>query len=158
MQIIKSNDSIDLDTKGHRYAIVVARFNPKITEGLLQGALEALRENGVAEESIHIVKVPGAFELPLVSKKLAQTGRFDAIVALGAIIRGETSHFDFVANQSAAGVLDASLSTGVPIMYGILTTDNVQQAEARSTKKEGNCGYHYTLGAIEMVNVLKKIL
>jgi len=153
----KHYDTINLDTGGHRYAIVVARFNQEITERLLEGAIDGLEEHGVSEESIHISWVPGAFELPLVAKRLAETGRFDAVICLGAVIRGDTAHFDYVADGAASGILKASLATNIPVLFSVLTTENWEQAEERAGIKEANNGYTGALSAIEMVNLLNSI-
>jgi 6,7-dimethyl-8-ribityllumazine synthase len=135
---------------GRRVGLVLSRFNPEIGEGLLAGALRALKEAGVAEADVTLVSVPGALESPLALQRLAQTGRYDALVALGAVIRGETYHFEIVANESAAGVSSVQLETGVPIGNGILTCETEEQARARMDAK----GYEATLAAIELANLL----
>ncbi|MCC5831609.1 MAG: 6,7-dimethyl-8-ribityllumazine synthase [Chlamydiales bacterium] len=155
--IEKDYKTVDLNTEGHSYGVVAARFNREITERLLEGALEGLKEFGVREEAMHISWVPGAFELPLVAKRLAESGRFDAVICLGAVIRGETPHFDYVAEGAAAGILKASLATDVPVIFSVLTTENWEQAESRAGRKEKNNGYNGALSAIEMVNLLKKL-
>lgn len=156
-EIKRHHEAINLNTEGHRYAVVAARFNQTITQKLLDGALEGLKECGMRAEEICIVWVPGAFELPLVAKKLAKSNRYDAIICIGAVIRGETAHFDYVADGAASGILQASLSTGIPLMFSVLTTENWEQAEARAGHKEDNVGYHSALSAVEMVNLLKKL-
>lgn len=155
--IEKDNTIVNLDTKGHRYALVVARFNHQITKKLLEGALDGLKEFGVSGESVHVSWVPGAFELPLVAKKLAETNKFDAVICLGAVIRGETAHFDYVADSAASGILKASLETSIPVIFSVLTTENWEQAVSRSGIKENNNGYNGALSAIEMVNLLKSL-
>lgn len=155
--IEKDYGAVDLNTEGHRYALVAARFNKQITQRLLEGALDGLKEFGVREDAIHVTWVPGAFELPLIAKKLAESKRFDAVICLGAVIRGETAHFDFVADGAASGILKASLSTNVPVLFSVLTTENWEQAESRAGSKENNNGYNGALSAIEMVNLLKKL-
>jgi 6,7-dimethyl-8-ribityllumazine synthase len=140
------------DGAGLRLAIAVARFNAPITERLLAGALEAAK--GAAVE---VVKVPGSFELPLAAKALAESGRFDAVVAIGAVIRGDTPHFDFVAGETAAGLMQASLATGVPIAFGVITTENQQQAEDRAGGAHGNKGFDAAMTAIEMAHLLREI-
>lgn len=137
-----------LDASGLRFAVVVARFNRNITEKLLEGALDALREAGAhAPEVFH---VPGAFELPLAALKLARTGKYDAIVALGAVIRGDTPHFDYVAGEAAHGLQRVALDTGLPVAFGVLTTNTVKQAQARAGGLTGNKGYDAAMTAVEM--------
>ena len=138
---------------GRRVALVLSRFNPEIGEGLLAGAQRALRESGVAEQDVTLVTVPGALETPLALQRLAQTGRYDAMVALGAVIRGDTYHFEIVADQSAAGVSSVQLETGIPIGNGILTCDTDEQARARMDTK----GYEATLAALELANLLSNL-
>jgi 6,7-dimethyl-8-ribityllumazine synthase len=143
----------DVDGTARRVAIVQARFNPRIGEGLLKGALRALREARVADERITIVTVPGALEMPLALQRLAQSGQYDALVALGAVIRGDTYHFDIVANESAAGVASVQLEYGVPIGNGILTCDTDAQAEARMDTK----GYDAAMASLELANLVLAI-
>jgi len=138
---------------GRRVGIVLSRFNPQIGEGLLAGALRALKESGVADDDVTLVGVPGALEAPLALQWLAQTRRYDALVALGAVIRGDTYHFEIVANESAAGVSGVQLETGVPIGNGILTCDTDEQARARMDTK----GYEATLAALELANLLDRV-
>lgn len=140
-----------------RYAIVVARFNSFVVESLLSGAVDTLKRHGVDESNITVVRVPGAWELPLVAKKLAAKGGHDAIIALGAVIRGGTPHFDFVCNEAAKGLGVVGLEFGLPVIFGVLTTDSIEQAIERSGTKAGNKGSDAALGAIEMVSVLRAI-
>lgn len=142
-----------LDGAGLRIGVVMSRFNQDVSEGLLSACTAALVRQGVREADIRIVTVPGALEVPLALQKLAQTGRFDALVALGAVIRGETYHFEVVSDESAGGITSVQLDTGVPVANGILTADNDDQAAARMTQKGAECA----LAAIEMANLLKKI-
>ena len=140
-----------------RLAIVCGRFNDLITERLLAGALNAVERHGADPEAVTVAWCPGAFEVPLVAKKMAQTGRYDAVVTLGAVIRGATSHYDFVAGGVASGLTSASLETGVPIMFGVLTVDSIEQALERAGTKAGNKGAEAAVGAIEMVNLLRLV-
>lgn len=138
---------------GLRFGIVVARFNSFITERLLAGALDALRAAGAADAAIEIVRVPGSFEIPLAAKKLAETGRADAVIAIGCIIRGETSHFDHVASEAARGLQLAQMDTGIPVIFCVLTCDTLEQAIDRAGLKSGNKGQEAALAAIEMANL-----
>ena len=140
-----------------RYAILVGRFNSFVVEHLLAGAIDTLKRHGVNEDNITIVRAPGAWELPVVAKKLAAKGDFDAIIALGAVIRGSTPHFDFVAGESAKGLGVVSLEFSLPVINGIITTDSIEQAIERSGTKAGNKGSEAAMTAIEMVNLLKAI-
>ena len=140
-----------------RFAIVAARFNGTVVEDLVAGALDGLRRHGVADEAIDLVRVPGSFEVPLVAQRLALSRGYVAVITLGAVIRGETGHYDHVAGQTAAGVARASLESGVPVIFGILTTDTLEQAINRSGAKSGNKGFEAALAAIEMVNLLAKL-
>jgi 6,7-dimethyl-8-ribityllumazine synthase len=140
-----------------RFAIVAARFNGTVVEDLVTGALDGLRRHGVADEAIDLVRVPGSFEVPLVAQRLALSRGYVAVITLGAVIRGETGHYDHVAGQTAAGVARASLESGVPVIFGILTTDTLEQAINRSGAKSGNKGFEAALAAIEMVNLLAKL-
>jgi 6,7-dimethyl-8-ribityllumazine synthase len=142
---------------GARFAIVVSRFNDFFTRQLLEGALDAFRRHGVEDGAVDVAWVPGSFETPLVAKRLAGSGRYGAVVCLGAIIRGATTHFDHVAGQAAAGVARAALDTGVPVVFGIITTDDLDQAIDRSGAKAGNKGYEAALTAIEMVSLLEQL-
>jgi 6,7-dimethyl-8-ribityllumazine synthase len=146
-----------LSAKGIKFAIVVSRFNSLITEKLLEGAIDCILRHNGEEKNITIIKVPGSFEIPLVAKKLAKSGKFDAVICLGAVIRGDTPHFDYVANEVTKGIAQVSLETEVPISYGILTTDTIEQAIERAGTKMGNKGFDSALTAIEMVNVLNQI-
>ena len=136
-----------------RFAIVAARFNELIVERLLDGALDALRRHGVSDEQIVIVKCPGAFELPLACQRLAAGGKVDAVIALGCVIRGATAHFDYVAGEAAKGCGSVASATGVPVLFGVLTTDTIEQALERAGTKAGNKGADVALAAIEMVNL-----
>ena len=146
-----------LTAEGIKFAIVVSRFNNLITERLLEGALDCILRHNGNQENIDIVRVPGSFEIPLVAKKLAKSGKYDAVICLGAVIRGDTPHFDYVANEVTKGIAQVSLETEVPISYGILTTDTIEQAIERAGTKMGNKGFDAALTAIEMVNVIKQI-
>ena len=147
----------NLDSKGMKFAIVVSRFNSFITDKLLDGALSALRRTGCADSDIEVVRTPGAWELPLVVKTLAEQKRFDAVIALGAVIRGETPHFDYVAGECARHLSEIPLQTGVPVAFGVLTTNTVEQAVDRAGAKVGNKGFDAALSAIEMVDVLRRL-
>lgn len=140
-----------------RYAIVLSRFNSFIVEQLLLGALDVLRRMGVSEANITVVRVPGAYELPLICQKMADSKKYDALIALGAVIRGATAHFDLVAGESAKGLAQVSLRSGVPVINGVLTTDSIEQAIERAGTKAGNKGADAAMAAIEMVSVLKQI-
>jgi 6,7-dimethyl-8-ribityllumazine synthase len=140
-----------------RFAVVAGRFNALVTEALVAGCRDALVRHGVAESALDVAWVPGSFEIPLVARKLAASGRYAAVICLGCVIRGETAHFDHVAGQAAAGVMQASLATGVPVIFGILTTDSVEQALNRAGLKGGNKGADAALAAIEMVNLLARL-
>ena len=146
-----------ISAEGYRFGLVASRFNDFITGHLLEGALDALRRHGAEEEGLTLVRVPGAFEIPLAAKKLAASGRFDAIVCLGAVIRGATPHFDYVAGEVAKGVAAASLESGVPIAFGVLTTDTIEQAIERAGTKAGNKGFDAACAAIEMANLFKQL-
>jgi len=140
-----------------RFAIVVGRFNSFITDRLLYGALDALKRSGATEENIVVVRVPGAWEIPLVVQVLAKSGKHDAVIALGAVIRGDTPHFDYVAGESASGLAKLALETGMPVINGILTTNTVEQAIDRAGAKSGNKGSDAAITAIEMVNLLRQV-
>lgn len=143
--------------EGQRVGIVAARFNEFITSKLLGGARDAFLRHGGDEQQLEVAWVPGAFEVPLVAKKMAESGRYDAVVCLGAVIRGATPHFDMVANEATKGVANVGLQTGVPVIFGILTTDSIEQAVERAGTKAGNKGFDAMTTAIEMVNLLKQI-
>ncbi len=147
----------DFATPKGRFAIVAGRFNSLVTEALVVGCRDALTRHGIADDWIDMAWVPGSFEIPLVARKLAATGRYAAVICLGCVIRGETSHYDHVADQAAAGVMQASLATGVPVIFGILTTESVEQALNRAGLKAGNKGAEAAMTAIEMVNLLARI-
>lgn len=143
--------------KGLKLAVVVSRFNDFITSKLVEGAEDALLRHGVEANDIELYRVPGAFEIPIIAKSLAETGKYDAVICLGAIIRGATPHFDFVAAEASKGVAQASFSSGVPIAFGIITTDTLEQAIDRAGTKSGNKGADAALTAIEMANLMKVI-
>ena len=140
-----------------RFAIVAAKFNRELVDRLVDGAFEAFRKAGVRESAIDLVRVPGSFEIPLVCQKLAATGKYAAVVALGAVIRGDTDHYQYVCRAATQGVLDANLTTGVPVIFGVLTCEREEQALARAGGSEGNKGADAALAAIEMANLLKKL-
>ncbi len=147
----------DFSTPNGRFAIVVARFNALVTEALLAGCRDALSRHGVGEEQLDVAWVPGSFEIPVVARHLAESGRYAAVVCLGCVIRGETGHYDHVAGQASAGVMQASVATGVPVIFGVLTTETVEQALNRAGLKSGNKGAEAALAAIEMVNLLARL-
>ncbi|PIE39674.1 MAG: 6,7-dimethyl-8-ribityllumazine synthase [Gammaproteobacteria bacterium] len=140
-----------------KFALVVGRWNSFVVEHLLEGAMDALRRHGISDKQISIVRVPGAFEIPLVCKKLAATGKYDAIVALGAVIRGGTPHFDYVAGECVKGMAQVGLEYGIPVSFGVLTVDTIEQAIERSGTKAGNKGEEAALSALEMVNLISEI-
>ncbi|AOH53224.1 6,7-dimethyl-8-ribityllumazine synthase [Peribacillus muralis] len=142
---------------GLKVGIVVGRFNEFITSKLLGGALDGLKRHGVDEKDVDIAWVPGAFELPLIAKKLVNTGKYDAVIGLGTVIRGATSHYDYVCNEAAKGMAAVSLDTGVPVIFGLLTTESIEQAIERAGTKSGNKGYEAAVSAIEMANLGKLI-
>ncbi len=146
-----------LVSKGLKYAIVVGRFNEFISSKLLGGALDALKRHGAEDSEVEIAWVPGAFEIPLIAQKLAESGKYDAVITLGAVIRGSTPHFDYVCNEVAKGVAAISLKTGVPTIFGVLTTDSIEQAVERAGTKAGNKGWDAATTAIEMVNLTRAI-
>ncbi len=156
MNNIKTIEGDFKNCKG-RYAIVVARFNAFVVESLLNGAVDTLVRHGISEKEITIVRVPGAFELPLAVKKLAKAGNFDAVIALGAVIRGGTPHFDYVAGECVKGISTVSLGAEIPVAFGVLTVDSIEQAIERSGTKAGNKGAEATLSALEMVSLLKQL-
>jgi len=143
--------------KDLRFGIIVSRFNDFIGERLLGGALDALTRSGADEQNVDVFKVPGAFEIPLLAKKAALSGKYDAVICLGAVIRGSTPHFDYVASEVSKGIANASLEVGVPISFGVLTTDTLEQAIERAGTKSGNKGWDAAIAAIEMANLLKQI-
>ena len=143
--------------EGMKVAIVASRFNEIIVDKLLGGAVDGLVRHGVEEENITAAWVPGAFEIPVVAQKLAQSKKYDAVICVGAVIRGDTTHYDYVCNEVSKGVAQVGLSTGVPVLFGIITTENIEQAIARAGSKAGNKGYDCALSAIEMVNLLDQM-
>jgi 6,7-dimethyl-8-ribityllumazine synthase len=146
-----------LVAKGFTFAIVVSRTNEFISARLLEGALDALRRHGAEEDQIAVVKVPGSFEIPLVAKRLAKSGKYHAIVCLGAVIRGATPHFEYIAAEVSKGVAAAGLETGVPVSFGVLTTDSIEQAVERAGTKGGNKGFDAACSAIEMANLFRDL-
>ena len=153
MKIIEGN----FQNADAKYAILVGRFNSFVVESLLQGSIDTLKRHGVSEDNITVVRAPGAWELPLVAKKLAASQKFDAIIALGAVIRGGTPHFDYVAGECAKGLGVVGLEAGIPVAFGVLTTDSIEQAIERSGTKAGNKGVDAAMTAIEMLSLLKAI-
>lgn len=153
MTIIEGN----LRTENAKYGIVVARFNEIINAKLLSGALDALKRHGVQEEEIDISWVPGAFEIPIIAQKMATSNKYEAIICLGTVIRGSTSHYDFVCNEVSKGIAHVSLNSNIPVMFGVLTTENIEQAIERAGTKAGNKGFEVAVGAIEMVDLMRKI-
>jgi 6,7-dimethyl-8-ribityllumazine synthase len=143
--------------EGLRIGVALARFNQSVTDRLLAGALEALVRHGVAEDAIDVAVVPGAFELPLCAQRMASAGRYDALVCLGAVVRGETPHFDYVAGEAARGIAEVARRHDVPVAFGVLTTDTVEQALARAGGERGNKGYEAAVTALEMVQVLRAV-
>lgn len=146
-----------IDTVGMKFAVVVSRFNSEISNALRDGAMRGFADHGVAESSITTVYVPGAFEIPVAAQALADTGDYAAIIGLGAVIRGETAHFEYVAGECARGIQHVSLETGIPVMFGVLTTDTLAHAQARSGTDRSNKGWECAAGAIEMAAVLRSI-
>lgn len=146
-----------LTAGNHKFGIIVGRFNEFIGGKLLEGALDALTRHDAKAEEIEVAWAPGSFEIPLVAQKMAKTGRFDAIICLGAVIRGATPHFDYVSAEVSKGVASVGLETGIPVIFGVLTTDSIEQAIERAGTKAGNKGFESAMAAIEMVNLLKEI-
>lgn len=146
-----------LTAEGFRFAIVASRWTESLVSKLIEGAIEALEEHGAAEDSIEVFRVPGAFELPLAAKKVAESKKWDAVICLGIVIRGGTPHFDYVAGAAAKGSTRVSLDTGIPVLFGVITADNVQQAVDRSGKRTENKGFEAAMAAIEVVNLYKEI-
>ena len=146
-----------LTTNGEKFCIIISRFNEFIGSKLLSGAIDELRRHGVDESNIDVVWVPGAFEIPIVAKKCAASGKYNAIITLGAVIKGATSHYDYVCAEVSKGVAAVGLETGVPVIFGVLTTDNIEQAIERAGTKSGNKGSDAAKSAIEMANLLKQI-
>ena len=152
----------EIDNKGNnatgfRFAVVVSRWNSSFTDRLLEGTTEAFRECGATEEAVEVFKVPGAFELPLACFKAAESGRFDAVIALGVVIRGETPHFDHVAGQAANGIMQAGMTAGIPVLFGVITADTVEQAEGRCGERSNNKGYEAAMAAIEVANLYRSM-
>lgn len=147
----------NLIAKEIKIGIVVSRFNEFITSKLLSGAMDGLVRHDVQEKDIHVAWVPGAFEIPLIASKMAKSGKYDAVICLGAVIRGSTSHYDYVCSEVSKGIASVSLSNSIPVMFGVLTTENIEQAIERAGTKAGNKGYDCALGAIEMVNLIREI-
>lgn len=147
----------ELSAAGLRFGIVASRFNNFITDRLLAGALDALERSGAASKDVDVVQVPGAFELPLVSKQMALSGKYDALVAVGCVIRGETAHYDYVCSETSRGLQLAQMDTGVPVMFCVLTVDTLEQAIDRAGLKSGNKGFEAGLGAIEMAHLARKL-
>lgn len=146
-----------LSAHGLRFAVVLSRFNDFIGERLLAGALDALRRSGAADDAIDLVRVPGAFEIPVAARELARSGRYDAVVCVGCVIRGATAHFDYVAGEMASGIAAVARETGVPIAFGVLTTETIEQAIERAGSKAGNKGFEAAMTAVEMANLLRKL-
>jgi len=146
-----------LSARGKSFGLIVSRFNDFISERLQNGAIDALKRNGADESDITIVKVPGAFEIPLIAQKMASSEKYDAIIAIGAVIRGATSHYDYVCAEVSKGIASVSLNTGTPILFGVLTTDTIEQAIERAGSKAGNKGFEAAMAAIEMVNIMDNI-
>jgi len=146
-----------LDGSGRRFAVVASRFNQRVVEGLVAGALDCLRRHGVAAEDLTVVRVPGAWEIPLALEELAQTGQWNGLVALGAVIRGETPHFEYISNAVAHGLMEASGETGVPMAFGVLTTDSWEQAEARAGEGRDNKGFEAAAAALEMAELFGSV-
>jgi len=142
---------------GKRFALIVSRFNDFISEKLLSGAIDALKRSGARDEDLDIVKVPGAFEIPLIAQKIAQKKKYDAVICLGAVIRGSTPHFDYVSAEVSKGIATVSLDSGVPVIFGVITTDTIEQAIERAGTKAGNKGWSAAIAAIEMANLIRSI-
>lgn len=147
-----------LHAEGFRFGLIVSRFNEFISGKLLTGALDALKRHEAREEDIEVIWVPGAFEIPLIAKKMVKSGRYDAVICLGAVIRGDTPHFDYIASEVTKGIALVGLETEIPVMFGVITSDTLEQAIERAGTKAGNKGWDAALGAIEMVNLIKKIV
>lgn len=147
----------DLVAKNAKVAIVAARFNEIITNKLLTGAIDALNRHNVSDNDIEVAWVPGAFEIPMVAKKMAESGKYDAVICLGAVIRGATSHYDYVCAEVSKGIAQTSLATGVPVLFGVLTCDSIEQAVERAGSKAGNKGAEAAASAIEMVNLMRSL-
>ncbi|MDQ8735506.1 MULTISPECIES: 6,7-dimethyl-8-ribityllumazine synthase [Paenibacillus] len=146
-----------LVSEGLKYGVVVGRFNEFISSKLLGGALDAFKRHGAQDSDVEVAWVPGAFEIPLIAQKMAESGKYDAVITLGAVIRGSTPHFDFVCNEAAKGVAAIALKTGIPTIFGVLTVDSIEQAIERAGTKAGNKGYEAAASAIEMANLTKQL-
>ncbi|MCF8069047.1 MAG: 6,7-dimethyl-8-ribityllumazine synthase [Desulfobacterales bacterium] len=146
-----------LQAEGKKFAIVVSRFNDFITDRLVGGAMDALVRSGASDEDVDIVKVPGAFEIPFLAKKMAEKGKYDAVICLGAVIRGATPHFDYVSAEVSKGVAMAGMDTGVPVIFGVITTDTIEQAIERAGTKAGNKGWDSAISAVEMANLMAEV-
>ena len=146
-----------ITAEGLRFAIIASRFNDFISSKLVEGAMDALNRHGASEEKISLVKVPGSFEIPLVAKRLAEAGKFDGIICLGAVIRGATPHFDYVASEVSKGIAAVALETNTPVTFGVLTTDSLEQAIERAGSKSGNKGWDAAMAAMEMVNLFREL-
>ena len=157
MREIKVLEGNVVAPQGMKVGIIASRFNEIIVNKLLGGAVDGLVRHGVDEENITAAWVPGAFEIPVAALKMAQSGKYDAVICVGAVIRGDTSHYDYVCNEVSKGIAQVSMSTGIPVLFGILTTENIEQAIARAGSKAGNKGYDCALSAFEMVNLLTKM-
>jgi len=147
----------NLQVKGKKFGIVLSRFNSFIAERLLEGAIDALVRSGASDKEIEVARVPGAYEIPLIAQKMARSKRYHAVICLGAVIRGATPHFDYVAGEVAKGVAQVGLETGIPVLFGVLTTDTIEQAIERAGSKAGNKGAECAIAAIEMVNLLSEM-
>lgn len=145
----------NLLAEGKKFAVVVSRFNDFITDRLLGGAVDALKRSGARDKDIEVAKVPGAFEIPLIAKKMAQSGRYNAVICLGAVIRGATPHFDYVSAEVSKGIAMAGMESGVPVIFGIVTTDTIEQAIERAGIKSGNKGWSAAINAVEMANLIE---
>lgn len=146
-----------LQAKGKKFGIIASRFNDFITSRLIEGAMDALIRSGAEDKNITLIKVPGAFEIPLAAQKMAKLGKFDALICLGAVIRGATTHYDYVCAEVSKGIASVSLDSGIPVMFGILTTETIEQAIERAGTKSGNKGFDVALGAVEMANLAEAL-
>jgi 6,7-dimethyl-8-ribityllumazine synthase len=144
--------------EGKKFALITSRFNDFITDKLVSGALDALIRSGVDDDDIDLLKVPGAFEIPLVAKKAVATGKYDAVVCLGAVIRGSTSHYDYVCAEASKGIAQVSMESGIPVIFGIITTDTIEQAIERAGTKAGNKGWNAAISAVEMANLMEALI
>lgn len=146
-----------ISAEGYSFAIIVSRFNDFVSSKLMEGAIDALKRHGIDDDKLSLIKVPGAFEIPMTAKRLAKTGKYDAIICLGAVIRGATPHFDYVAAEVSKGIASVSLESTIPVTFGVLTTDNLEQAIERAGSKVGNKGWDAAISAMEMVNLFKEM-